>query len=118
MTNGISTYWTALSIVYYRAKVVSIISSDATFDIEFEDGDINAGLERHCLRPLQPYHVGEQVQIRRMEDQDEAWWVDGTIVDIYLDDDESLLFDINVGNMVLEEISPEVIRRLDVAPDM
>lgn len=80
---------------------MAIVSSDSTFDVQYDDGDLDEGLGRRCLRPFEPYQVGEKVQMRRTADKYE----DGTIVRIYEkeeddDDDKTaspvLLFDIQL----------------------
>lgn len=103
-----------MSKVYYRGTVVAIISSDASFDIEFDDGDINEALERRCLRPFRPYQVGEEVQVRQSQDNDKVVWVTGIISEVYSDEeDESLSFDVTVDGVILTEIHSEELRRLD-----
>jgi hypothetical protein len=114
---------------YYRGTVLVILSNSATFDIEYADGDIDDGMERRCLRPFVPYHVGEMIQVRKNPEE----FIDGTIWKIYQneddddeddeedeeededEDEEEFLFDVKLegSNTVLGGIHPRDVRRFD-----
>lgn len=92
------------------------MSADATFDVVYDDGDVDEGLELRCMRPYRPYQVGEIIQVRKAE----AEWVKGTILDIYEDEknegEAALVFDVKLedSKIVLAEIPSGDIRRLEI----
>lgn len=95
------------SIEWYRARIIDIYASDGTFSVEFDDGDINEGLSRHCLRVFKYYKVGETVEVRYPVDQD--GWNPCEITDDYGDDHfEVRLFK---DDRVLKKIHPSLLRR-------
>jgi hypothetical protein len=108
------------NIVYYRAKVSTIIAAEATFEVEFDDGEYSSGVQRQCLRPFRPYKVDEEVQVRRAMDadeEDEDEWIDGTIVKITHEEDGNALYDIHVEDaMILTKIKSSHIRRKAILP--
>ena len=88
-----------LTTVYYRGTVSAIIASDATFHVTFDDGDINDRLDRGCLRPFEPFRLGERVQVR-MSQQDNIW-IDGVIVEIHSNTNNSVLVDVQTIDRTL-----------------
>lgn len=108
------------TIVYYRAKVTTIIAAEASFEVEFDDGEDSSGLQRQCLRPFRPYKVDEEVQVRQAlddEEEDEDEWMDGTIMKITHEEAGNVSYDIQVEDaMVLTKIKSSHIRRKAILP--
>jgi len=97
---------------FYRGRVMAIFSSEATFDIVYDGGDENLGVERTCLRPFEPFRVNEIVQVREPDSDDDVWW-DGTIIRTSHDADGSPLCDVKFENeMVWTDIESGDIRRV------
>jgi hypothetical protein len=114
-----------LCIDYFRGTVQVVVSKDSTFDIQYEDGDVDDGMELRCLRPFEPYQIGDKIQVRKNVGEE---YEDGTIFKIYQkeddddddeEEDEELLFDIKLEKkreemvMVLAGIHPRDMRRFD-----
>jgi hypothetical protein len=79
---------------YYRGIVTSIIASEGMFDVDFDDGTASADLALDCLRSFQPYQIGEEVEVRLNEEEEE--WIYGTILRITHSDGGNTLCDINI----------------------
>ena len=98
-----------LTTVFYRGIVSAIVASDASFHVAFDDGEVNDGLDRNCLRPWKPFQVGERVQVRESENQ--YLWSDGVVVGIHSNTEESVLVDVNTNNRIMTGINTANIRR-------
>ena len=107
---------------FYRGNVEAIVSSEATFVIQYADGDVDEGMERRCLRPFEPYQVGEKIEVQRKSPGE---YEAGIILAIYgteevgnYDDEEdeqpSLMFDIQLEEtkVVLVSVHQGALRRI------
>ena len=98
-----------MTTVYYRGIVSAVIASDGTFHVVFDDGDINDRLDRGCLRPLEPFRLGERVQVRQSEKVN--LWSDGVIVGIHSLEDNSVLVDVQKDDGIMALVRTANVRR-------
>ena len=95
---------------YYRGVVTSIVACEGTFDVEFDDGTTSLGLSLDCLLPFQPYQVGEEVEVRLNEEEEE--WMYGTIERVTHDKDRRIVCDVKVWeDDVVTSVQSRDIRR-------
>jgi len=94
---------------YYRGTVLAAVASDATFHVHFDDGDVNDGLDRSCLRRWKPLRVGERIQVRKAEDKE--LWNDGVIIATRSNLDNSVSVDVQTAYGVVTGITTADIRR-------
>jgi hypothetical protein len=53
---------------WYRGRVVSASSNKGNIDVLYDDGELDPGLCRMCVRPHAPYTVDEAISARNHED--------------------------------------------------
>ena len=95
---------------YYRGVVTSIVACEGTFDVEFDDGTTSLGLSLDCLLPFQPYQVGEEVEVRLNEEEEE--WIYGTIERVTHEKDRVIVCDVKVeDDDVVKSVQSGDIRR-------
>ena len=68
----------------YRVSVQRISSSIAAVTGRIHHGNVLAMIDPHFLRPMQPFEIGERVQVsvKEQANMSKASWFDGVIVDI------------------------------------
>jgi len=85
--------------------MVGAISNKASYTVQYDDGDIDESLKVLCIRRLQLYEVGEEVDFRTEVGRQ---WMTGTVVEI--EDDESIsVQDFSSGD-VFDDLSPSLLR--------
>lgn len=91
--------------------MIEIFASDGSFDVKYDDGDIDTGLKGHCLRPFKAFERGDIVAVRDENDR----WTPGTIEDVHGPggSDERILVDVRVNNLVLEKLTSSDLRRFE-----
>jgi hypothetical protein len=52
------------SVEWYKGTIASVNPDADTFDVEYDDGEMDEGLGRHCVRAYKPFGVGELAAVR------------------------------------------------------
>jgi hypothetical protein len=95
--------------------VKGIVSSISAIIVEIHHDNSRTVLEPHCLRPIQPFHVNERVQVSTWKDtgSSECIWLHGVIVEIDSLHNGSLSVLVECDNEIMTQVRPQDIRRLD-----
>ena len=57
-----------LSVEFYRARIVSPVADIMTWEVEYDDGEIDENLCPTCVRIFEPYEIGEESDWTNKED--------------------------------------------------
>ena len=90
---------------WYRAKVDVVSSNSGVVDVIYDDGEIDVGLCRLCVRPFVPYEVGEPVAAH---DKEEGVFYAGRVVQVNA---KSATYDIQTDDNGLMTVTAGSIRR-------
>ena len=90
---------------WYRGTIVDAVSNEASYTVQYDDGDIDESLKVRCIRRLQLYEVGEEVDFRTEVGRQ---WMTGTVVEI--EDDESISVKDYSSGDVFDDLSPSLLR--------
>ena len=92
---------------WYKATVVSVDADSGTYDVEYDDGELDTGLCRLCMRPYKPLEVDEEVECH--DEEDDAWYK-GRVVKVHGND----TFDIDTYKYgIYMQIPVSSTRRID-----
>jgi hypothetical protein len=90
---------------WYRGRVVSASCNNGAIDVVYDDGDLDPGLCRMCVRPHLPFAVDEAVAAR----DDENTFFGGRIVKVHT---KTTTYDIQtMNNGLMKNVSTAHIRR-------
>jgi len=79
-----------------------------TWDVKYEDGEVEAGLCKECVRPFFPYKKGEKVDWLNEDDE----YVAGHIVAVHDGGDQyDAAYSFKVGGRVINNVSSSKLRR-------
>jgi hypothetical protein len=95
--------------------VSQVWANEGTLDVVFEDGETDEELRPNCVRPFQPYKVGEVIEARDGESE----YLRGTVVKIYPYARNGIgLYDVQMEHGTLRTmVSTSAMRRFDPEPD-
>ena len=104
------------SIEWYRGTIMSINSNRDAYDVIYDDEEEDFGLCRRCVRQYEPFHRGEEVDVRADEGEE---FEPGRIVAVYTNDDEeddeereAFLYDVRTQDGdLLQQMPPFSLRR-------
>jgi len=77
---------------WYKGTIIAAVTSENAWNVEYEDGEIDEGLCRQCVRPFVPFQVGELVQYKDHESEQYIYCqiaqhhVNNNMFDVELDD--------------------------------
>ena len=98
---------------WYRGVVVQANSNEYTYDVMYDDGDIDRDLKPECVRRFEPYAVDEEIDVR--VDVDRDVYASGRVVKVHEGegDDQEILYDVQTGMHGLHsKMSASNLRRL------
>jgi hypothetical protein len=72
---------TVFSAEWYKGTIASVNPDADTFDVEYDDGEMDEGLGRHCVRAYKPLEVGELAAVRN----EDMVFYDGRVVEVHAD---------------------------------
>jgi len=103
--NGIFNEW-------YKGRIVDINVDASTYDVQYDDGEVDEDLCRLCIRPYVPLKVGEEADVR--EEEGDVFY-SGRVVKVHADG----TVDIDTGESgVFEEVDVGYTRRRDPEPEI
>lgn len=91
---------------WYKGTIASVNPDEDTFDVRYDDGELDEGLGRRCVRTYTPLEVGEMAAVR----DEEMEYHNGRVVEIH----EDGTVDIDTpGRGLFEGVSILNVRRFD-----
>eukprot|EP00941_MAST-03F_sp_MAST-3F-sp1_P001484 g1484.t1 len=71
---------------FYPATITAVYSESNTYDIEYNDGDAEDGVERRMLRPIEPLKIGQRIEALYGGGKEGDEWFPGTVKVYYPED--------------------------------
>ena len=104
-------YFLVANTEWYKGTINRAEASDGTYDVEYDDGELDQALFPKCVRRFRPYRVNERIEVRVSEDE----FAEGLILQI--NDDKTLNVRTN-GGMVMNNVEMGNIRRFSLQQDL
>jgi hypothetical protein len=64
---------------WYPGIITHVSANRKIWNVQYADGEIDTNLCYECVRPFQPYQIGEEIEARIINEQDEYVYVPGTV---------------------------------------
>jgi hypothetical protein len=96
---------------YYRGRLDFGNAYHGTWDVQYDDGEWDMGLCRHCVHPFIPYYVGEELEWRDENDN----FVKCQVVSVYNKDNVNISVDIKLlhNGQIMQGVLPlRLVRKL------
>jgi hypothetical protein len=95
-----------ICVEWYRGTIASINPDAATFDVKYDDGELDKRLGPRCVRPYKPLEVGDMAAVR----DEEMMFYNGRVVEVH--EDGTVDIDTPEGGL-FEDVSILNVRRFD-----
>jgi hypothetical protein len=103
--NGVHNEW-------YRATIVDMNVDASTYDVQYDDGELDEDLCRLCIRPYKALRLDEEVGVR---EEDGDIFYNGRIIQVHADG----TVDIDAGeDGLFENVDAAFVRRSDPEPEL
>lgn len=99
---------------YYRGRLDFGNAYRGTWDVQYDDGEWDVGLYRHCVHPFIPYHVGEELEWRDENDN----FSKCQVVSVYNNDKVNISVDVKLlhnGKVLTGVLPVQLMRKLSTA---